>query len=77
VCGGEELGWGEVRAREKGGWWWCSPDPDPEAPDPELTGKREVLRTCGLPGRLEGGGGGGGESKKERGMEEGEGEGVV
>ena len=79
MTGGDEaFGWGDVSAREKGGWpdvWPCPcgelcecglVEPSPSA----LTGRREVERTWGLPGRELGGGGGGGESKKARGPED-------
>ena len=75
MCGGDEFVWGDVRARENGGWpdWPCPcgelcecwlVDPSPSA----LTGRREVER-CGLPGR-ELGGGEDGESKNACGPEE-------
>jgi len=69
-----------VRAEENGGccgplWecWCCWPSAEPEPGGVSaFVGSLEELRTCGLPGLLDGGGGGG-ESKKERGREEEEG----
>lgn len=77
--GDEEFAWGDVSARENGGWpdvWPCPcgelcecglVEPSPSA----FTGRRDIEIMCGFPGReLGGGGGDGGESKKASGPED-------
>lgn len=77
----DEFAWVDASAREKGGWpevWpcpcgelWACGLVDWEEPSPSaLTGRREVERMWGLPGRELGSGGGGEESKKASGPEE-------